>query len=58
MFKDVDINGDGSMEWEEFVQEIINQVESQTIKPKFDSELRRDASIKEQLTTRELTMVN
>ena len=41
MFKDVDINGDGSMEWSEFVQEIVNQVESTSVKPKFDKEADR-----------------
>jgi len=27
MFSDVDINGDGNMSWNEFVQYIVNQVE-------------------------------
>lgn len=58
MFSDVDINGDGNMSWNEFIQEIINQVESQTVKPKFDKEANREISIQEQLTTRELTRIN
>lgn len=45
MFSDVDINGDGSMEWSEFVQCIINQVESKTIKPVFDKEKNREITI-------------
>ena len=27
IFQDVDINGDGNMSWNEFVQYIVNQVE-------------------------------
>ena len=45
MFSDVDINGDANMSWNEFVQEIINQVESKTIKPIFDKENERTISI-------------
>jgi hypothetical protein len=46
-FRDVDINGDGSMEWDEFVQDIVNQVESKSLKPQYDREANREISIKE-----------
>ncbi len=36
MFTNMDINGDGNMSWSELVQEIINQVENQSIRPKID----------------------
>ena len=58
MFSDVDINGDANMSWNEFVQEIINQVESKTIKPIFDKENERTISIQEQMERREMTLVN
>lgn len=58
MFSDMDINGDGNMSWNELIQEIINQVESQTIKAKKDSETNKEISILEQIRTRDLLMVN
>ncbi len=36
LFKEVDINNDGTMEWEEFVQYIQDQVSSQSVKPSVD----------------------
>jgi hypothetical protein len=58
MFTDIDINGDGNMSWNEFIQEIINQVESQTIRAKKDIETNKEVSILEQIRTRDLLMVN
>ena len=36
MFEEVDINGDGTMEWSEFLMFIIDQVESSSIQPYVD----------------------
>ena len=36
LFKEIDINNDGIMEWEEFVQYIRDQVTSQSVKPTVD----------------------
>ena len=37
LFKQVDVNGDGAMEWSEFVQYIIDQVLSESIKATYDA---------------------
>ena len=35
-FQSIDINGDGSMEWNELIQQIIDTVISESIKPMLD----------------------
>ena len=57
IFKDVDINGDGNMSWNEFVQNVIDQVESTSVKPEFDGVTGKEISIAEQLEMRELTLL-
>lgn len=47
MFTDVDINGDGNMSWNEFVQYIVSQVQQQSLKPTIDDETGKLLSIRE-----------
>lgn len=52
LFKEVDINNDGTMEWEEFVQYIMDQVSSESIKPTVDRILGLKLSIAEIVSQR------
>lgn len=36
LFNEIDINCDGSMEWSEFMQYIIEQVQTQSLAPYYD----------------------
>lgn len=55
IFSDVDINGDGNMSWNEFVQYIVNQVEQVTLVPMINPDTGKLMTIEDQLTLNEVT---
>lgn len=55
LFRDVDINSDGNMEWDEFIQYIMDTITNETLEPRVDYLSGQYQSIEQQMQTREAT---